>query len=329
MTAALILGLLGLILGVSLALASKVFHVEKDERIEKIEKVLPQANCGACGYAGCSAFAEAVINGEAPVNGCIPGGASVAESVAAIMGKKADASAKKVAVIHCNGNINMMHEKFDYNGIEDCNAAALLHGGDNICEYGCLGLLSCLKACPFDAIYVKENGVPAVDEEKCVACGVCVDTCPKRLIDMKFYGKDVDVLCSSRDKGAAVMKICKNGCIGCGKCAKVCPAEAIEIRDNLAVIDYEKCISCGKCAEACPTNAIIDNLLKKKDVEKRSNPEIEEDKCIGCTICAKNCPVNAIEGEVKKAHKIQKDKCVSCGICVQKCPKDAIKWDLA
>ncbi len=327
MTAALILGILGLVLGVALALASKAFHVDKDERIEQVEKILPQANCGACGYAGCAAFAEAVINGTAPISGCVPGGASVAEKISGIVGKKAGKTVKKVAVVHCGGNINSMREKFRYNGIEDCNAAALLHGGDNICAYGCLGLMSCMKACPFGAISASETGLPVIDEEKCVACGICVETCPKNIIGYKIYGKKVDVRCSSRDKGAAVMKICRSGCIGCGKCEKTCPVGAIDITDNLAVIDYEKCVSCGKCAEVCPTKAITDELLDENTL-KRASPVIIEDKCIGCTICAKNCPVSAIKGEVKQVHEIDEDICICCGICVDKCPKSAIDWEL-
>ena len=326
MTAALVLGILGLLLGLALALASKAFYVEKDERIEKVEQVLPQANCGACGYAGCASFAEAVVKGEAEISGCIPGGSDTAAAIAAILGKKASQSEKIVAVVHCRGDINAMRNRFQYQGIKDCNAAMLLHGGDVDCLYGCLGYYSCVEACPFDAMDKTENGGVRVNEEKCVGCGVCVDACPKKIIELKKASKKVDVLCSSRDKGGDVMKVCKVGCIGCKKCEKACPVDAIKVTGNLARIDYDICISCGKCAEVCPTHVIDDKLAALFPGGKRVPPVIEPEKCIGCTICAKNCPSDAIRGKVKEIHEIDPEKCVACGICVEKCPKDAIRW---
>ena len=327
MTAALVLGLLGLLLGLALAMASKAFYVEKDARIEKVEAVLPQANCGACGYAGCAAFAEAVVKGEADINGCIPGGGDTAAAIAGILGKKAGKTEKKVAIVHCHGPVSEMKNKFEYQGIADCNAAMLLHGGDSDCIYGCLGYYSCIEACPFDAIDVTEKGGVRVNEEKCVGCGACIEACPKHIIELKPASKQVDVLCSSKDKGADVMKICKVGCIGCKKCEKICPVDAIKVHDQLAVIDYGLCISCGKCAEVCPTHVIHDRLASRFAEGKRTPPVINSEKCIGCTLCAKSCPVQAISGTVKEIHEIDPEKCVCCGICVDKCPKDAILWD--
>ncbi len=328
MLSAIILLILGVVLAAILAVASKVFHVEKDPRMEKIAAILPQANCGACGFAGCGSFAEAVVNGSAKVNACIPGGNDVAAKIGDILGMKAEKTAKKVAIIHCNRDLKEDKIRYNYHGIQDCNAAALLFGGDASCVYACLGMGSCQKACPFGAIDLTERGVPRINEEKCVACGICIDTCPKKIIDYKLYGKDVDVLCASKDKGAVAMKVCSVSCIGCKKCENICPVKAITVIDNCAKIDYSLCVSCGKCAEVCPRKSIEDKLLRSSDAEKRVPPTIIAEKCIGCTICAKNCPVKAIAGEVKKPHVINKETCIACGICVGKCPKDAIEWTL-
>ncbi|TYB31467.1 MAG: Fe-S cluster domain-containing protein [Candidatus Mcinerneyibacterium aminivorans] len=326
MSAGIILGIIGTILGIVLAIASKIFHVEIDPRIEEVEEILPQANCGACGFAGCASYAEAVVKGNAEITDCTPGGEEVSNKIAEILGVEKESKDKKVAIIHCNANFNQMDKKFEYEGIDSCRGASLALGGDLICEYGCLGYYDCKESCPFDAIYISENRVPRIDEDKCTACGVCIEKCPKNLIDYKPYSKEVDVLCKSKEKGAEAKKKCETACIACSLCEKNCPVDAIHVKDNLAVIDYDKCISCGKCAEVCPTNAIEDKVLENTDLEKRDKPKIIDDKCVGCTICAKNCPVEAIEGEVKEVHKIDKSICVACGICVSKCPQDAIDW---
>ena len=253
----LILGGLGLVFGGVLAFASRVFAVEVDPREEAIVGCLPGANCGGCGYAGCGGYAAAVVKGEAPVNKCAAGGAAVAAQIAEIMGVAAGDSIRMVAQVHCTG-CGVSHQKYTYIGVEDCVAAARLPGGGPLsCDYGCLGMGSCEKVCPFDAIHVID-GVAKVDEDKCKACNQCVDICPRHIIALEAYKtkKHVTIPCSSKDKGPAVTKVCSNGCIGCSLCAKSCPKEAITMVNNLAVIDYEKCIGCGICAQKCPRKLI-------------------------------------------------------------------------
>ncbi len=251
---------LGLAFGVFLAFASKKFHVEHDPKIDEVLNVLPGANCGACGYAGCQAYAEAVVmNKDVPVDLCVPGQKAVADKVAQILGRTA--SEKKlqlVAQLKCNGSKELTTNKFNYDGIKTCKAAALVQGGPKSCSYGCIGFGDCVKACKFDALKMGPNGLPIVDKEKCVACGACVKACPKGLFKLVPKDKHVHVLCSSKDKAAVVIKACKVGCTGCKLCEKNCPADAIHVNDNLAEIDYTKCTECGKCVEVCPRKIIVD-----------------------------------------------------------------------
>lgn len=306
------MGGLGALLATGLGFAAKTFTVEKDERIDKVEEALPGANCGACGYAGCSAFAEAVVAGEAPVDGCPVGGSSTAETVADIMGGSAATTEREVAQVLCSGGWKETERSAEYQGIQSCKAANMVSGGTKSCQYGCLGLGDCAFVCPFDAILMNENGLPEIDEEKCTACGECVKVCPRSIITLAPISKKNHIRCSSHDYGKVVRKICEVGCIGCGICAKVCPVDAITMEDNLAVIDYEKCVNCGLCAEKCPTDTIEFYGQPIEDIEITDN-------CVGCTLCAKKCPVEAISGVLKEKHEIDPEICIKCGICDDVC----------
>jgi Na+-translocating ferredoxin:NAD+ oxidoreductase RNF subunit RnfB len=253
----LILGGLGAVFGVGLSFASKKFAVEVDERIEPVRNALPGANCAACGFSGCDAFAEAVVAGNAQADGCPVGGSAAAAQIAEIMGVEAVEKAPETARVICRGDCNSSVSKYEYSGIVDCAAAAEMYGGPLACSYGCMGLGTCKNACPFDAIVI-ENGLARILEQKCTACGKCVAVCPKKIIRLVPRTSRVTVACSSLDKGAVVRKNCNVGCIGCRRCAKVCPVDAISFRDGtLADIDPVKCINCGKCIEECPTGAIV------------------------------------------------------------------------
>lgn len=251
----LILGACGVLAGILLTIASKVFYVKVDERIEKIGEALPQANCGACGYAGCSDYADAIVNNNAPTNLCRPGGADSANKIAEILGISASDVIPMTAVVHCNGDCNATEQQFDFNGVQSCKAVKRFYGGNGMCKYGCIGLGDCMNVCEYNAIKIND-GLAKVNPSLCQACGQCVNICPNSLISIKPKSNTVDVLCSSADNGKATKSACSNGCIGCKICEKKCPNGAIKVENFHAIIDYDKCTSCGLCKSACPVKAI-------------------------------------------------------------------------
>ncbi|MBI4744208.1 MAG: RnfABCDGE type electron transport complex subunit B [Actinobacteria bacterium] len=266
--AVLAMGGSGLVIGVLLGVASKKFAVEIDPRIEKIREALPGTNCGACGLPGCDVMAEAMADGRQPPEACVAGGAAVAKAVAEVMGIDACVVVKRIARVLCQGGAKECSFLADYQGIKTCRGAVLAAGGGKACSYGCLGLGSCVYACPYDAISINENKIPVIDEDKCTACGLCVQACPKNLFELVVSDKRVVIRCSSKDKGPVVKKICAVGCIGCGLCVKACPLDAISLKDNLAVINYEKCDNCGLCIEKCPMNSILKYEFSSKTMSR-------------------------------------------------------------
>lgn len=249
----LLFGAIGLIVGVVLSVASKLFAVETDERIEQISELLPGANCGGCGYAGCSACAAAIVAGQAPITAC-PGCSSI-EKIAEIMGVEAVGAQPKKAYVLCSGQTGKATKKYDFDGTMSCYSISQLKGGDKNCAYACLGYGDCVSKCSFGALSI-EDGIVSVNRDKCTGCGVCSTICPKSVIKILPENIKAYVKCSSKDKGAALKDKCSVGCIGCKICEKNCEAEAIKVVDNLAVIDYEKCTGCGICAEKCPKKII-------------------------------------------------------------------------
>lgn len=250
------LGFLGLLFGAGLAVASKRLAVKTDPRLERIHGLLPGANCGACGGAGCFGFAEALLSGKASIDACRVADDNEKEQIAKLLGKKLEKKIKSVAILHCNGG-SKVKDRFQYNGLEDCIAANLVLGGQKECIFGCLGFGTCVNVCPFGAISMSEQNLAVVDFDKCRACGKCVEVCPKKLFGLIPLTSKVYVACSSHDIGRDTIAVCPVGCIACHKCEKVCPTEAIKVVDNLATIDYKKCTSCGECVKACPTKCII------------------------------------------------------------------------
>ena len=247
--------ILGGVMGILLAIASKVFHVEVDERVQQISEELPGANCGGCGYAGCGALAEAIVKGEAKTSACVAGSEEVARKIAEIMGVEAEIPVRMRAQVMCSGTAEFAKKKYAYEGAPDCFAASKLGGGDKLCPNGCIGLGSCVNACCFDAIKV-ENGVAVIDYEKCQACGRCIEACPKHIIKLVPYDATHWVGCMSVDKGAKTKSYCDVGCVSCRMCEKVCENDAIHVTDFVASINYDKCTECGACVEKCPRKII-------------------------------------------------------------------------
>ncbi len=248
---------IGIFCALVLTVASAFFGVKEDERALEIRETLPGANCGACGFSGCDAYAKALSSGETTsANLCIPGGDGTAARIAKIMGLEAGDVVEQVAYVACNGFCRPEEKKYDYDGPKTCKAARMNYAGDNFCPFACLGYGDCLKVCPRDAICINDKGLATIDPRKCIGCGMCVNECPNGIINLMRDTARVAVTCNNHDKGARVRAFCKNGCIACGKCEKICPTGAIVVKDNLASIDYSKCIDCGKCREVCPVKCI-------------------------------------------------------------------------
>ena len=252
---------LGILSAVILYFVARKFRVEEDPRIDEVEKMLPGANCGGCGFAGCRGMADALVKRDDISDlFCPVGGGDCMKAIASYLGKAAAEKQPEVATVRCGGTCAKRPRTNAYDGAKSCAVAASLYVGETGCAYGCLGYGDCVAACAFDAIRMNpETGLPEVDPDKCTACGACVKACPKKVIELrKKWPKNraVYVSCVSKDKGAVVMKACKAGCIGCGKCVKVCAFGAITVENNLAYIDPQKCKLCRKCVNECPTGAI-------------------------------------------------------------------------
>lgn len=262
--AVLLVAIVGLVAGILLSYASKIFFVQEDQLFIDLRAELPGANCGGCGFAGCDDYAHALAEDpNASCTKCAVGGPDVAAKLASLLGKDASGMEKMVSFVACNGTNENAPKLYEYNGITSCKAAKTLFGGVNECKYGCIGLGDCVSVCDFDAIRIID-GVAVVGRDYCTSCGACIKACPQNLISLKPYKQLVNVKCSNKDMGKAAMAVCKTSCIGCKMCEKACNFDAIHVVDNIAIIDNEKCKNCGLCAMKCPKGAILNLRAKKK-----------------------------------------------------------------
>ena len=265
LVAVLVLGAIGLVAAVVLYVCSKKFAVKEDPRIADVAALLPQANCGGCGFPGCGGLADALVKGAdaGTLDGlfCPVGGQDVMGKVADLLGMAMANSEPMVAVVRCNGTCEHRPKIAEYSGLRTCTAMHACGAGETACGFGCLGCGDGVPACQFGAITINnETGLPEVDEDKCTSCGACVKACPRKIIELRKKGpkgRRVYVSCVNKDKGPVAMKACKTACIGCGKCEKECPFGAITVTNNLSYIDPDKCRLCRKCEKVCPTHAIV------------------------------------------------------------------------
>lgn len=253
------MSIMGLVFGLGLAYASRIFKVNIDPNIDRILHALPGANCGACGMAGCAMLAEAIVQGKAKITTCAPGGQEVYNRIAEILGVEVEIKQKTVARVRCNGGEKCL-DKYEYHGVRTCVSSVLLNGGPKQCRFGCIGFGDCIRACPFDALHLNENNIPVVDARKCTACGKCVQACPNNIIMLQNVSGKVFVKCLSQDKGAFVTSICPVGCIGCKICEKLSGGVFV-VENNLSRVDYTKAhdnTPWKLCIEKCPTKCILE-----------------------------------------------------------------------
>lgn len=258
LTAFLTVGIIGLICGILLSILSEVFKVPTDEKADHIEsEILPGANCGSCGYSGCSGYAAALSSGKTTNTAlCNPGGQEVSQKIAEYLGLSAGSVERKSAVVLCDGSCDKAETKMEYEGLKSCSAASALQGGEKMCSYGCLGYGDCINVCEYGAIKLCD-GVARIDPRYCKACSKCVNVCPRGLIELfPVYKKKAGVMCKNKDKGAQARKECSAACIGCMKCQKVCETGAVTVVNFNAHVDTNKCTGCGKCVENCPVKCI-------------------------------------------------------------------------
>ncbi len=251
------LGSLTLILVLMLIVANKKLYVYEDPRIDTVEDMLPHANCGACGFPGCRPFAEALVSETVLPGKCTVSSDEGRLAIAEFLGVSLGSEEKRVARLACAGGTNVALNRANYQGLASCQAATLVSGGGKGCFWGCLGHGDCDKVCDFDAITMNQFGLPVVDEDKCTACGDCVEVCPKDLFSLQPISHQLWVACKNLEAGDDILEDCQVGCTACGKCAMDASGDLISMVQNLPVINYQENHKTQVPIQRCPTGAIV------------------------------------------------------------------------
>ncbi len=317
--ATLVVGAIGAVCALILGISLVTFAVKMDAREKEVVEMLPGANCGACGFAGCAALAhEITVNPEAPM-ACPAVKEDTIKAIAALLERDMGSLEPAVACVRCKGGPQEAPSRYEYVGPRDCRSAQLVAGGPKVCQYGCLGMGSCVTVCLFDAMAMGEDGLPHVNIDTCTGCGKCVEACPRGIIALVPKTGTYCVSCISEDTPKDMKKICSVGCIKCGICADVCPFEAITAeKGKAALIDQDRCRKCGLCTGVCPVGVIAGRTVPEK-------ARIIPGACIGCGICEQVCPTEAVSGRAKEPYSVDPGTCIGCGLCLAKCPADAIE----
>jgi Na+-translocating ferredoxin:NAD+ oxidoreductase subunit B len=295
-TAAALMGAIGLLFAVFLVFANRKFAVETDPKLDKVEAVLPGVNCGGCGYASCALYAQAIVEEGEDLNLCVVGGAETTSAVARVMGVEVsgERAEKLVAVVFCQGDNEASKFPGVYKGIEDCAAAIYSQDVSKRCKYGCVGMGSCVKSCPFDAIHLSEGGIPYVDAEKCTACGNCVRACPRDLIELHPVSHNSFVYCKSQDPGPVARKVCSKACIACRACVRAAEkdenAEAVTMQGNLAVVTADPYTAKPEYGVKCPTDAYASGINSVQKAKVLGHPPVGGEPM-------SEPPVATVEGE--------------------------------
>lgn len=269
------MGGLGLLFSAGLALANKKLYVEEDPRIAEVEDFLPGANCGGCGYPGCKNFAENVVLGNTEISDCSVAAPEDIAAIGEVMGVETEAAEKQIAVVMCQGGIEETAQKAEYYGIESCLAVNLTGGGEKLCSYGCVGFGDCIDECPFDAMYMGDNGLPVILEDKCTGCGKCAEACPRDVIEMHPVSHQLFVLCKNHDDPKYSRQVCTKACIGCQICVRAIEEGGMYMDDNLAMIQYEKYGTTPELpTDRCPTDCLV--VFDHRKDQDRESSRVEE-----------------------------------------------------
>ncbi len=272
------MGGIGAVLAIFLAFADKKLKVEEDPRVEALLELLPNTNCGGCGYPGCRLLAESLLKGTVSPNACVAGGRDTAIRLANILGVEVGDHTRQIAVVLCKGGSDEAPKRATYRGEMTCTAADLI-GGDKGCTYGCLGYGECVDSCKLAAMAMNDNGLPVIFHDKCVGCGACAKACPRDIIEMHPEDHKLFVYCRNKDKGAKAKKVCKVACIACTLCVKDCSVPGgIAIKDNLAIVDNEVAPqndeSIGRCPTKCIFYGIEDQVTRERFYSQMSKKAV-------------------------------------------------------